>query len=154
MKALDRDSKFGYTLLEVIVVLALFAILLSIAVPSSGLIASVRENDELNRFVRDIRDMRTNAIVENRIYTLTLNEANNNYKIHRFNPEKNLSELVRIVGLENGLVLQKSGQEKASIYFKPSGAPSLGTTIHLLDRKGQNIEISISPATGSVNIKK
>lgn len=152
MEVLDIKSKWGYTLLELLVVLALFAIILSIAIPSTKVIFNTKENDELNRFRREVLFIRTSAIVENCTYILTLDEKKNSYIISKENALTNKKEKIKTIEFKDGIVLEKSDAPK-SISFKPTGAPSIGTTIYLTNRKKQDIKMTIAPATGSVNLK-
>lgn len=152
MKAPDRNSKYGYTLLEVIVVLALFAIILSIAIPNIKIISHARENDELNRLRREILSVRTNAIVENCTYRIVLDYKNNSYKISKRTLSMTTMKLIKSIKLENGLKFTDSSLNEP-IEFKATGAPKSGRTIYLTNSKNQNIELTIAPATGSVNLK-
>lgn len=141
----------GFTLIETIVVLALMAILLSIVIPSTNIIANARENDELNRLRRDILDIRTSAIVENKVYSIIFDAENNTYIIIKRGGSESDIETVKKVQFKNGIMIPTSDSSN-SIDFKSSGAPNIGKTIELLNRKRQKIKITIAPATGSVNI--
>lgn len=152
MEILKNKGKLGYTLLELILVLALFAIILSIAVPSSKIIFDAREKDELKTFRRDILFARNSAVVENCFYILVLDEKNNGYTIKREGKIPNKQESVKVVKFQYGIELNKN-HEKTDIVFNSTGAPSNSTTIKLSNRKKEKIEISITPATGSVNLK-
>ena len=152
MEVLDIKSKWGYTLIELIVVLALFAIILAIAVPSTKIIFNTREKNELKTFRRDILFARNSAVVENCFYMLALDEKNNGYSIVKESLIKGQQESVKVVRFQYGIKLNET-QLKNTIIFKATGAPDQGTTINLSNRKKEKIEIAITPATGSVNLK-
>lgn len=96
--------------------------------------------------------IRTSAIVENCIYKLTLDVKNNSYILSKENSSTGKMENIKTVEFKHGIQLKKS-QLHVSILFKSTGAPNTGSTIYLRNSKKQDIEISITPATGSVNLK-
>lgn len=142
-------GKSGYTLLELLVVLALFAIVLSIGIPSARVLFRVREKDELKTFKRDIMHIRTSAIVDNCEYRLTLDADKNSYMLSKVEEK---AKNIKTVCFEHGIVLGKY-QDAYTISFYSTGAPNKGTTIRLTNSKGEKVEIAITPATGSVNLK-
>ncbi len=152
MEILDIKGKWGYTLIELIVVLALFAIVLCMAVPSTNIIFNTREKNELKTFRRDILFARNSAVAENCFYILALDGENNGYSISKESLIKGKQESVKVVRFKDGIKL-KEIQLKNIITFKATGSPDQGTTINLSNKKKQKIEITIAPATGSVNLK-
>lgn len=152
MSGNTKGKRKGYTLLEILVVLALLSIILSILVLKSGVISSVRERNELNAFRKDILFARNSSIVENCFYILILDEKNNSYIIKKQGIKLNEQENFKTVKFKNGLVLDKN-HDKKIIRFYSTGSPDKGNTIRLTNRKKEVIEVSISPATGSVKLK-
>lgn len=148
MKNKNLKGKYGYTLLELMVVLALFAILFSMAIPSIRSVFINLEKRELMTFRRDIIFARNSAIVENTNYTLNINRSKNSYQIIRHGSK---SETIRNVQFENGIRIL-SNNFSSSLSFTPSGAPSKAGEIKLTNKKGENIKITITPATGKVNL--
>lgn len=142
------SSKSGYTLLELVVVLALFAIVFSISIPSIKVIFINIEKRELMTFRRDIINARNSAIVENTYYTLNINVKNNSYQIIKHGSQ---NETIRNVKFENGIKILNNNFN-SSLNFSPTGSPNKGGTIKLTNKKGEIIEITITPATGKVNI--
>lgn len=141
-------SKYGYTLVELLVVLALFAIILSIGMPNIKVIFKTRERVELAQFKRDIIFARNSAIVENCNYNLYLYPDENRYQIIKIS--KNITT-IKDITLSNG-VLIKGNNFNNSVTFSPTGAPNKAGTIFLTNKKNQNIEITIEVATGKVNL--
>lgn len=152
MSGNTKDKRQGYTLLEILVVLALLSIILSTIILKSGIIYSVRERNELNTFRRDILFARNSAIVENCFYILSLDENNNSYIIKKQGIKSSEQDNVKTIKFKNGLVLDKN-HDKKNIKFYSTGSPDRGNTIRLTNRKKEVIEVSITPATGSVRLK-
>lgn len=145
----NKSNKQGYTLVEVLVVLALITIVLSVSIPRFSLVFNTAEKKELMEFRRDLIFARNKSVMENVIYTVKLNNINNSYQIIR--NDKKLS-IIKDKELSHGIVLKKNNFGNA-IDFYPTGAPKVGGSIELRNRKGQRIEITITPATGKVNLK-
>lgn len=141
-------TKYGYTLLELLVVVALIAIVLSVAVPSLQTIVNTKEKKELMEFKRDIIYARNSAVVENKIYILELNIKNNSYRISKVDKT---TKIVKDVKFSNGIKLNRNNFGD-TINFLSTGAPSDSGTISMTNRKKQKIEITITPATGKVNL--
>lgn len=144
-----NSNKKGYTLVELIVVLALMGIVLSVAIPSVSLIFNTAEKGELMEFRRDIIFARNRAVMENRIYILMISIAENRYLI---TGDYSLNHTIREKEFSHGNSFTKNNLE-SSIIFYPTGSPNKAATIRLTNRKKQNIEITITPATGKVNLK-
>lgn len=150
MEILNKKANgLGYTLIELIIVLALMCIVLSIAIPSISLMFNTSEKKELLEFKRDINFARNSAVMENKTYTLSINVPKNGYRIIR---EKNELLVVKSKEFTNGIVLKLDNLDHF-ITFYPTGTPNKAGTIRLTNRKKQDIRMTITPATGKVNIK-
>ncbi|WP_310443780.1 GspH/FimT family pseudopilin [Tissierella sp.] len=143
-----KQNKYGYTLLELILVLALFSIMLSLVMPSLSNIYNTKENKELMEFKRDIIFARNSAVVENCIYGVYIDLSNNSYKIVK---EDKITTIIKDKQFTQGITI-KSNNFKNSINFSATGTPNRSGTILVTNRKNQNIEITITPATGKVNL--
>ncbi|NLV88640.1 MAG: prepilin-type N-terminal cleavage/methylation domain-containing protein [Tissierellia bacterium] len=144
----ELSSKYGYTLLELIVVLSLFAIVFSLAIPSIKSIFINMEKRELMTFRRDIIYARNSAIVENVNYVLFIDKANNSYQIKK---QGNKEEIIRNVKFENGIKIVKNNFYN-TLRFSPTGSPNRAGSVELTNMNGDVIEITITPATGKVNL--
>ncbi len=142
------SSKFGYTLLELIVVLALFAIVLSVAIPSVRIIFNTQEKKELMEFKRDIIFARNSAVVENGLYILNVSKKDNSYQIVK---KDKRTVVIKEVKFSKGIRIVNNNFD-SSISFLSTGAPNKGGTIKLSNKKNHNIELTILPATGKVNL--
>ncbi len=146
---INCNRKYGYTLVELIVTISLILIVLSIGMPSVKIIFNIREKKELMEFKRDIIFARNSAVVENCIYILYVDVNKNSYRIAKDNGIN--AKTIKKVSLSNGIKI-KGNNFNGYTKFYPSGAPNNSGTILLTNRKKQNIEITITPATGKVNL--
>ncbi|WP_353095916.1 GspH/FimT family pseudopilin [Tissierella praeacuta] len=113
------------------------------------IIFNIREKKELMEFKRDIIFARNSAVVENCIYILYVDVNKNSYRIAKDNGIN--AKTIKKVSLSNGIKI-KGNNFNGYTKFYPSGAPNNSGTILLTNRKKQNIEITITPATGKVNL--
>ena len=134
-----NSKKAGYTLIEIIVVLALIGIVLTVAIPSVNLIFNTSEKRELMEFKRDIIVARNRAVMENRIYILMINIQENRYLITQ---DHSLNHTIRDKKFSQGISF-KSNNIDNSIMFYPTGSPNKGGTIRLTNRNKQDIQISV-----------
>lgn len=146
---IKNSNKVGYTLIELIIVLALMGIVLSVAIPSIKIIYNISERKELMEFRRDIVFARNKAVMENGVYTLRINILENKYWIIK---EHDSMSIVKEKEFQSGITLKLDNLDR-SITFYSTGTPNKAGTIKLTNKKNQNIEISITPATGKVNLK-
>ncbi|MDR7856129.1 MAG: GspH/FimT family protein [Tissierella sp.] len=99
-------------------------------------------------FKRDIIFARNSAVVENCIYGVYIDLSNNSYKIVK---EDKITTIIKDKQFTQGITI-KSNNFKNSINFSATGTPNRSGTILVTNRKNQNIEITITPATGKVNL--
>jgi prepilin-type N-terminal cleavage/methylation domain-containing protein len=59
------SKRKGYTLIELITVLALFSILLLFSIPNLSFLHKYREYSEVKQFEKDIKYVRATALIEN-----------------------------------------------------------------------------------------
>ena len=140
----------GYTLVELIVVIALVGIVLSISIPSIKIIFTTSEKKELMEFKRDLIFARNSAVMENKVYSIDLDIVENQYFIRKSN--KNGKKLIKKKKFVNGIVLKEDNLDHY-ITFYPTGSVEKAGTIRLSNRKKEKIYITITPATGKVNLK-
>ncbi|WP_313756434.1 GspH/FimT family pseudopilin [Tissierella sp.] len=143
------STKKGYTLVELIVTIALLAIVISIGIPSVKVIFNTREKKELMEFRRDIIFARNSAVVENCIYALTIDVNKNGYIITKDSGVG--MKIIKNIKFSNGIKI-KGNNFNGYTKFYPNGAPNNSGTILLINKKKQIIEITITPATGKVNL--
>lgn len=147
------DTRKGFTLMELVLVLALFSILFSIAIPSFGFLKSYRVNQELKDFKRDIMYARNQAVVTGETHGLLID-----YELNYYSILKN-SISIKSHYFSNGIRLVKKASDMEhtpiyNIFFYRTGTPSNAGTVYLRDEKGEYYRITVSPATGNVNFYK
>lgn len=134
-------SKKGYTLLELLVVIALFSLVLSIALPRGNLYAAYLEKTELRELKSDLLYCRNKAIVENRIYVVYFSR-NDCYQI-RLN-----SQVIKRKELKT---LNVSGLKE--IRYTATGVPTQAGSLDVSGKR-KNYTITISPITGGIRINE
>lgn len=146
-------KKKGYTLIELIVVLALFSILLIISIPNISLLISYREYNEIKNFEKDLKYSRAKALVENTPVEFKIDVPNNKYKIIQKN------KIIKEYNFKNGVKLNyitisssKQTSGESSIVFKTTGAPSTAGTINFSTKNYGIYNVTIEVATGRINI--
>lgn len=141
---IKNANRQGYTLLEIIVVLALLGIFLSISVPSISVIGNFKEREEIKAFRRDIISTKNKAIMEGLIYKFTIDDINNDYNISLN------SDTVKRVELEYWEIVSTNFEN--TVYFLATGSPDRGGTIRLRNKRGKITELRIVPVTGKLNV--
>lgn len=138
----------GYTIIELIVVLALFSMFFSIAVPNFSYFSRSRETQELKEFKRDVLFARNQAIVKGKIHYFQLKYSENSYAILC---EK---DFVKRVNLQHGITLTNNSPPVAEITFTRSGVPLKGGTIKLKTSDNQKYELVVNPVTGKITLRE
>jgi prepilin-type N-terminal cleavage/methylation domain-containing protein len=74
----------GFTLLEILVVLAMIAILVSLAAPGmSGMMDSYRVSTASRQLITDLQFAKTKAVTENTSYRVAYDTANARYRVEK-----------------------------------------------------------------------
>lgn len=140
-------------MIELVIVLALFGILASIAVPKFTLISRFKENQELREFKRDVLYARNQAIVKGKEHSVSFDYDTNSYVI--------LEELkvIKRYNFEHGIILIKKpfNVEKAVvsyIKFGKNGRPTVSGSIALMTSDKTIYKLSTTPVTGKVSLAK
>ena len=135
-------------MIELIVVLALFFIVLTIAIPSFGMVNRYKEFQELKEFKRDVLFARNQAIVNNRVYTCTIDYPNNGYII---NTE---GRNIKRYNFQYGVKLIDNAGTVRVFSFGGNGVPLKAGTIRLdLDSKN-NFYLIVTPVVGKIYLKE
>lgn len=140
----------GYTLIELIIVLAIFSLVLTIALPNSKAFKTYNQNQQLRLLEKDLRQARNTAIIENRPIFIEFLIEKNAYVIK-------YSESNRIIErtLDNGVkftTMNVSGNVN-TVKFNPDGRPAHTGTVNI--KKGsENYELVIAPVISKITIKR
>lgn len=137
----------GFTMIELIVVLALFSLFFSMARPNFNLLSRTKELEELRVFKRDILYARNQAIVKGKEYTFKLNYDENSYMIYTH------EAVEKRYKFQYGLSLVKN-PEVVEFVFNRSGSPSKTGTISLLTRNNKKYYLSVTPVTGKITLSE
>lgn len=143
-----KDIK-GFSLIELIIVISILSILLIIPMFKGNSILSYKERIELKEFKNDINYARNKAIIESKLYRVKINCEENSYTIYKSGSSV---ESVKKKELTEGIKINYTNIRNDEIEFSHSGAPLEAGTIFLENKQEQGIEITITPATGKVNI--
>ena len=142
-------AKKGYTLIEILIVVALFSILLSICFPNLSLFQNIREKQEISEFKKDLLFARNNAILENKRYIVYFYYDTNSYSIKT----SENSPTIKSKTFDHGLKLNGDKEVVGSFVFTPSGTTDNSGTIYIDTIKNKNYIITLTPVTGRIEIK-
>lgn len=130
-------------------IISILSILLIIPAYKGNNIQNYKERKELREFKNDINYARNRAVVESRLYRIDIRTNNNSYLIIKYSK---FPETIKKKEFTNGIKVKSTNIENDELVFNYSGAPKNAGTIYLENSKGETIEITITPATGKVNI--
>jgi len=139
-------KKRGYTIIELIVVLALFSLMFCIALPSLKTFTKVKEDIEIRKFKKDLYYSRNQAIVHNCRYYVVLNYSSNSYEIKRED------DLIETVVLEE---IDLISTTQVEFVFGGTGAPLVSGSVQFWSNDNSTkYEIAVAPVTGKISIYK
>lgn len=146
---INMTAKKGYTLIEILIVIALFSILLFICFPSLNLFQDIREKQEISEFKKDLLFARNSAIVENKRYMVYFNYNGNAYTIKKGENSPSIKNKT----FNHGLQLNGGKEVVGSFVFTPSGTTDSGGTIYIDTIRNKSYIITLTPATGRIEIR-
>ena len=141
-------EKKGYTLIELLIVIALFSIFLSISLPNMSFFTAMRQKQEINEFKKDLLFARNSAIVENKSYRVSFYIDKNTYSIRESGKDK----AIKSKTFSNGLKLNED-VIVGSFVFTPSGATGNSGSLYIEAMRNNRYKVTLTPATGRIEIK-
>ncbi len=124
--------------------------MLTIAPFKSTALSSFYEKRELREFKRDIEYARNRTIIELNMYSVKIYPSQNTYTIN--NHGSTGRQVVKKKVFSKGIKIKSTNIKDNEIPFSFTGHPFNSGTIVLEDSQGREIEITVSLATGKVNI--
>ena len=143
-------KRSGFTLIELIVVIAILGIAISIVAPNTNFFKAMKESLEIKELKRDMLYARNRAILDSKDYTITFDVERNSYTIDRGIGD--LRILLSHKVFKHGTVLNSKEQNTFSIVFKANGTVGGSGSTSYNDRLGDRYKISISPVAYGVSI--
>lgn len=145
----NMNSRGAFTLIEILIVLALFLLFSSIAIPNIGMLNHAKESKELREMKTDLLYTRNQAIVGSRTLKFKWDYANNGYRITSLDEK----EVIKSHRCESGIKIIENPKINEFI-FSPRGTPSYSDTISIVDSKNGRYHLSVAPATGKITLQK
>lgn len=144
-------NRKGYSLIEILVVIALLSIVIVMTTPNINYFKNLRESLEIKELKRDILFARNKAIIECKIYEIKFIQNENSYVIHTASNIK--SNTIKHKSFEHGIKLNIKNGSK-TFRFNPNGTITNSDTIYFYNRNGIQYRLSITPVTCQITIKK
>lgn len=140
--------RFGFTLLELIVALAIFSILAAIAIPTwSTLIPTYSLNGAARQIQSELSRIKMQAIAENVTFRLAFSDTADNYTVERVagatTTQHGTKPLPEQIDVRNSITLGFTSRGTAS--------PGGGGTIKLCNSRGAGTNVVLS-STGRVRV--
>ncbi len=164
---------YGFTLIEIIIVVAILAIAALLAVPMFGTAADTQLRTAGNMIAADMEYARSMAISRQQEYRVVFSSINNSYEVHDASgtvvadPLNSSSQLSIVFGNDARLkrvditAANFDGTADETITFDYLGSPYSGSSMATaltsgtisLDAEGFTMTITIEPITGYVTIQ-
>jgi prepilin-type N-terminal cleavage/methylation domain-containing protein len=139
----------GYTLIELIVVIAIIGIILSVTAINAQIDQDILLKKCASKLVQDIRYIQLKTVYEkNTDYKIYANYGANPYQYKIYEPNK----AVQIVKLDQGVYFADT-IDGSYVKFTTSGIPTPPGSFILKNNKGTKIEITIEFTTGRARMQ-
>lgn len=143
-----RRVKNGYTLLELLAVVAILLFIFSIAIFRFGILSDIRERYMLDELTNIMEHLRNDAIITHRRGVIYAYAGEDFCKYYLSLTDIDKEE--KIFTLESGWTFENYYK----IVFTKTGAPSKGVSIYLAHSSGKRYCITVEPANSVVRVKK
>jgi len=141
--------KKGFTLIELVIVLAIAGILIAVAVPwFSRYLDSKALQTALRQVEADLRNAQQKAGATSISYKVTFTPGETKYSIYQ------QDQLLETKELQKGIMIQSNTATNNTIIFNPppSEIPIQGGTITLISPKGSTGQVEVSSSTGKITV--
>ncbi|NLJ33709.1 MAG: prepilin-type N-terminal cleavage/methylation domain-containing protein [Firmicutes bacterium] len=139
----------GYTLIEVIIVLLLLSILATIAWPALEVsLGRFLLEEAAQQLAREIRQTQQRAVVREESFWLTF-ILKSQYCLIVDSSGKRVT-----FTLPTGVKIEHTTFPNNEVTFHPSGAPSRGGTITLINERGEKMYVMVTVGAGRVRVAK
>ena len=147
-----KNNQSGFSLVELVIVVALIAIFMSIAVPRFTM-SSHRELDLATReLVSNLRLIRSETIATGIECRITYNLAEKSYEVKLVDGGYTVYLPEEITTFSMNKMDTLDDKKNPYNYFTSTGSPNVSRTITLWTEDGKERKISIIMATGRVKI--
>lgn len=144
-------NRTAYSLIEVIIVIALLGIIITMITPNTNYFKNIKESLEIKELKRDILFARNRAIIDCKIYEIKFMGNDNSYIIYTGSGTK--PNTIKSKSFEHGTKLSTKDGSK-TFRFNPNGTITNSDTIYFYNRSGIQHRLSITPVTCQVTIRK
>ncbi len=144
MAILKLNNK-GYTLMELILVVALFSVFFLIAIPNSSIVNIYQENIELKMIQKDLRQARSKAVVDNTSIFAYFYPSMNEYEI------KSGEEVIKRKKLKRIKITHFNSDRYT---FNNDGRIGGSGTVSILRTNGDLYYLSVGVNTTTINLHK
>lgn len=146
-----KDIKKGYSLIEVLVVLAIIAIILAISpISLRGIIKEYQFKQDVLELKGDILYIRSQSIATGNTYKMNFNMSSNSYDVIETGTR---IRRIKQKTFHNDTKIISNNFPSNSLYFSSTGAPNQGGTIIIGNNLGYRSSIRVRPATGKIKIE-
>ncbi|MDO5724667.1 MAG: prepilin-type N-terminal cleavage/methylation domain-containing protein [Tissierellia bacterium] len=141
-------TKRAFTIIEIVLVIALVSILTKIYFINNDFINEYRVKESLNKIITDIEYVRNQAINSAKTMEISFNFDDNSYSY-------NEKETMIDIEIVKPLKLDYSNSNRTKFVFTKNGIPAKdGAGTIALIYKHNLYRISVVPVTGMVNLKR
>lgn len=140
------NGRLGFTLIELIMTLALISILLIIVIPSTNIYSNYLQDREINTLVRDLKTTRTRAVSEGESYTFQILQDGSGYYIQNTDNET-------ITTIDFQFLLIHVERDSGFTFFS-SGSLGGSETLRFSGSNNKTYELSVGVATGKITLKE
>lgn len=142
----ENKGKKAYTLIEVLLVIALISIITSIFIPNTRMFQNIKAKNEIKEFRKDLLFARNAAILENSYYYIYFEIDKNRYFIKKATTESP----IKTKDFDHGISLDNRSNITV-LQFNPNGRPGNSGSIYLTDLNNKAYKITVTPATGRID---